>query len=99
MPFPLSLQNLTSYSMDLEQHPTPPLPSPDKGRDMNIHKIFGRRPDCLLNVLCTFNFCTVSRGILSESFEYHFQNGPLPLLAIFKIVPPFLHNFANGSST
>ena len=29
--------------------------SVDTGRKLNVHKTFRRRPECLLNVLCTFN--------------------------------------------
>ena len=28
----------------------------DRGRKLNVHKTFRRRPGRLLNVLCTFNF-------------------------------------------
>ena len=33
----------------------------DTGRKLNVHKTFRRRPGCLLNILCTFNLCPVSR--------------------------------------
>ena len=32
------------------------------GRKLNVHKTFRRRPDHLLNVLCTFNLRTVPTG-------------------------------------
>ena len=35
----------------------------DTGRKLNVHKTFKRRPGRLLNVLCTFNLCPVSRGL------------------------------------
>ena len=34
----------------------------DTGRKLNVHKTFRRRPGCLLNVLCTFNWRPVSFG-------------------------------------
>ena len=34
----------------------------DTGRKLTIHKTFRRRPGCLLNVLCTFSFRSVSTG-------------------------------------
>ena len=34
----------------------------DTGRQSNLHIIFRGRPGRLLNVLCTFNLCPVSRG-------------------------------------
>ena len=34
----------------------------DTGRQSNLHIIFRRCPGRLLNVLCTFNLCPVSRG-------------------------------------
>ena len=34
----------------------------DKGRKLNVHKTFRRRPGRLLNVLCTFNLGLVSTG-------------------------------------
>ena len=36
----------------------------DRGRKLNVHKIFRRRPGPLLNVLCAFNLHHVSTGIL-----------------------------------
>ena len=36
-------------------------PPPDTGNKLNVHKMFKRRPGRLLNVLCTFNLCPVSR--------------------------------------
>ena len=36
----------------------------DTGRKLNVHKTFRRRPERLLNVLCTFNLRSVSIGIL-----------------------------------
>ena len=48
----------------------------DKGRKLNVHKTFRRRPGRLLNVLCTFNLCPVSTGValgrngLSSICEY-----------------------------
>ena len=38
--------------------------SVDKGRHLNVRKTFRRRPRRLLNVLCTFNLCTVSTGLV-----------------------------------
>ena len=35
----------------------------EKGRKLNVHKTFRRRPGRLLNVLCTFNLRPVSTGI------------------------------------
>ena len=32
------------------------------GRKLNLHKTFTRRPERLLNVLCTFNLRPVSNG-------------------------------------
>ena len=37
--------------------------SVEKGRKLNVHKTFRRRPGRLLNVLCTFNLHPVSTGI------------------------------------
>ena len=34
----------------------------DTGPKMNVHKTFRRRPGRLLNVLCTFNLHSMSRG-------------------------------------
>ena len=34
----------------------------DTGPKMNVHKTFRRRPGRLLNVLCTFNLHSLSRG-------------------------------------
>ena len=34
----------------------------DTGRNLNLHKMFRRRPRLLLIVLCTFSFRSVSRG-------------------------------------
>ena len=34
----------------------------NSGRKLNVHKTFRRRPECLLNVLCTFNLRPVSTG-------------------------------------
>ena len=39
----------------------------DIGRKLNVHKTLRRRPERLLNVLCTFNLRIVSTGILSFS--------------------------------
>ena len=36
----------------------------DTRRKLNVHKTFSRRPGCLLNILCTFNLCPVSRGLV-----------------------------------
>ena len=38
----------------------------DTGRKLNVHKTFRRRPERLLNVLCTFNLRPVSTG-----FTFH----------------------------
>ena len=35
----------------------------DTGRDLNVHKVFRRRPGRLLGVLCTFNLRPVPTGI------------------------------------
>ena len=35
----------------------------DRGRRLNVHNTFRRRPERLFNVLCTFNLRPVSRGI------------------------------------
>ena len=34
----------------------------DTGHKLNVHMTFRRRPGHLLNVLCTFNLCSVSTG-------------------------------------
>ena len=34
----------------------------DKGRKLNVHKTFRRRPGRLMNLLCTFNLRPVSTG-------------------------------------
>ena len=34
----------------------------DTGRKLNVHKTFRRRPERLLNVLCTFNLRPLSTG-------------------------------------
>ena len=34
----------------------------DTGRKLNVHTAFRRRPERLLNVLCTFNLSPVSMG-------------------------------------
>ena len=34
----------------------------DRGRKLNVHKTFRRRPGSLLKVLCTFNLRPVSTG-------------------------------------
>ena len=39
----------------------------DRGRKLNIHKTFRRRPGRLLNVLCTFNLRLVSTGTINFS--------------------------------
>ena len=39
----------------------------DTGRKSNLHITFRRRPGRLLNVLCTFNLCPVSRGTGAET--------------------------------
>ena len=31
------------------------------GRKLNVHEMFRRRPRRLLNILCTFNLCNVSK--------------------------------------
>ena len=38
----------------------------DKGRKLNAHKTFRRRPGRLLNVLCAFNLRPVPRGSREE---------------------------------
>ena len=35
----------------------------DTGRKLDVHKMFRTCPGRLLNVLCTFNLCPVSRGL------------------------------------
>ena len=42
----------------------------DTGRQLNVHKMFRRRPGRLLNVLCTFNLRSVSMGH-SENYITH----------------------------
>ena len=37
----------------------------DTGRKLNVHTTFRRRPERLLNVLCTFNLRPVSTGLVS----------------------------------
>ena len=38
----------------------------DRGRNLNVHETFRRRPGRLLNVLCTFSLRPVSRGIVCK---------------------------------
>ena len=40
----------------------------DTGRKLNVHKTFRRRPESLLNVLCTFNLRPVPTGQESHTF-------------------------------
>ena len=42
----------------------------DTERKLNVHKTFRRRPERLLNILCTFNLCHVSKGNISHSKVY-----------------------------
>ena len=53
----------------------------DKGRKLNVHKTFRRRPghpERLLNVLCTFNLCPLSTELLK------FKKNELRLLLVRK---------------
>ena len=40
----------------------------DTGRKLDVHKTFRRRPERLLNVLCTFNLRSVSTGVAVQFF-------------------------------
>ena len=42
----------------------------DTGRKLNVHKTFKRRPEHLLNVLCSFNLRPVSTGLLDSLKKY-----------------------------
>ena len=42
--------------------------SVDTGRNLNIHKMFRRRPGRLLNVVCTFHLRPVSTGLLTSPY-------------------------------
>ena len=50
-----------NWIIDLIENHTPV----DTGRKLNVHKTFRKRPERLLNVLCTFNLRPVSTGKLS----------------------------------
>ena len=41
----------------------------DTGRKIKVHKMLRRRPERLLNVLCTFNFTSCVQGILILEFD------------------------------
>ena len=41
----------------------------DTGRKLKVHKTFSKRPLCLLNVLCKFNLCPVSRGYFTSKTD------------------------------
>ena len=41
----------------------------DTGRNLNVHKTFRRRPGRLLNVLCSFNLRSVSRGSFQKWYQ------------------------------
>ena len=43
----------------------------DTGPKLNVHKTFRRRPERLLNVLCTFNSCPVLTGKSIDWFLYN----------------------------
>ena len=43
----------------------------DTGRKLNVHKTFRRRPERLLNVLCTFNLRPVSTGYHTLKVGYN----------------------------
>ena len=47
----------------------------DTGNKLNVHKTFGRRPGCLLNVLCTFNLRSLFRGLILQ-LPMHFFTFP-----------------------
>ena len=44
------------------------------GRKLNVHNTFRRRPGRLLNVLCTFNLRTVSKGY-GRGIGFDFETG------------------------
>ena len=46
----------------------------DKGRKLNVHKTFRRRPGRLPNVLCTFNLRPVSTGYIFLEISACFPN-------------------------
>ena len=46
----------------------------DTGRKLNVDKTFRRRPGRLLNVLCTFNLRTVSKGY-GRGTGFDFETG------------------------
>ena len=48
--------------------------SVDTGRNLNIHKMFRRRPGRPLNVLCTFNLRPVSTGTLARHYQRELSN-------------------------
>ena len=47
----------------------------DTGNKLNVHKTFGRRPGCLLNVLCTFNLRSLFRRLILQ-LPMHFFTFP-----------------------
>ena len=46
----------------------------DKGRKLNVHNTFTRRPGRLLKVLCTFNVRPVSRGLFRVKTSFRSQD-------------------------
>ena len=55
----------------------------DRGRKLNIHKTFRRRPGRLLNVLCTFNLRLVSTGTINFSGRKPAQSQCSALVSLF----------------
>ena len=51
----------------------------DTGRKLNVHKTFRRRPARLLNVLCMFNLCPMSTGLLEGGVFSDFSINGAPL--------------------
>ena len=52
----------------------------DTGRKLNVHKTFRRRPGRLLDVLCTFNLCPMSMGVLLSLHIYFLFLATITLL-------------------
>ena len=65
--------------------------SVDRGRKLNVHKTFRRRPGRLLNVLSTFNLCPVSMRLLLHSW-YMFITFAWKLSILFNAILTFKTN-------
>ena len=72
----------------------------DTGNKLNVHKTFGRRPGCLLNVLCTFNLRSLFRGLIlqlpihfftfpSMHFCFNFCQTDTDISLLFRYLIPF----------